>query len=262
MARNADRPAREGAEGRGFGAAAAVACAALVALLLAAPILYLRIGEARQRLDGILRRAQGVRQAEIRRVARVRETIERRVDEAARVHDELLAFLENGVQRMLPRPIVEVRLPESSPLPDPVRPSVQPHEAAPEPRAGVYEAGQNAAHDAHPAQPDPSGRETVDKWVASMTRALGLTAVQQERSREVCERYLAGVRTVLDEERKNPTSLGVSRLRSLQQEAITEIRSFLTSEQRVTYERLEHDTEMFRRAGVVIPPLPGAQGRR
>lgn len=261
MARNADRPSREAAEGRGFGAAVAVACAGLVALLLSAPILYNRIGETRQRLDSLLRRSRGVRQEEAARVARIRAQIDERVEDESRTHDEILAFIESGVQRMLPRPIVEVRLPESAPLPKDVSPSVQPHEPALEPEAGVYEP-RPERKDPRPPAADPSVAEVVDSWILGMTRTLGLTAVQQERSREVCTEYLTQVRSTMESERQRPSGQGLAILRRTQDEAIRRIESLLTAEQRVTYERLERDTEVLRKAGVVVPPLPGSRGTR
>ncbi|GEM_PF-3114261 len=261
MARKADRPSREGADGRRFGAAAAVACAGLVALLLAAPILYHRIGETGQRLNILLRNARGVRQEETARVARIRAEIDARVRESSRVHDEILTFLESGVQRMLPRPITEVKLPESMPLPKGVQPSVQPYEAAPAPQAGVFEPP-SAKQEARPSGPDPAVAEVVDAWVLGMTHSLGLTAVQQERCREICTEYLTRVRSMMESERQRPSGQGLAMLRRTQDEAIQRIESILTAEQRVTYEKLEQDTEVLRRAGVVVPPLPGSRGTR
>lgn len=261
MARNEDRPTSKPAEGRGFGATVAVACAGLVALLLAAPILYERIGETRLRLDSLLRRSRGVRQEETARVARIRARIDERVAESSRTHDEILAFLESGVQRMLPRPIFEVRLPESAPLPRDVRPSVQPHDPAPEPEAGVYESRMEQ-EDARPPVADPSVAEVVDSWILGMTRSIGLTAVQRERCREVCTEYLTQVRSTMESERQRPSGQGLAILRRTQDEAIQRIESLLTAEQRVTYERLERDTEVLRKAGVVVPPLPGSRGTR
>ncbi|MEK7867106.1 MAG: hypothetical protein AAB434_10520 [Planctomycetota bacterium] len=241
-----------------FGAAAVAACVGLVALLLAAPFLYSRIGETGQRLNSLLRSARVVRQDEAARVARIRAEIDGRLRESSRAHDEILTFIESGVQRMLPRPIYEMKLPDTMPLPKGVQPSVQPYATAPSPQAGVYEPPASA----EPAPTDPSAAELVDSWIDGMTRSLGLTAVQRERCREVCTEYLTQVRSTLESERQRPSGQGVELLRRTQDTAIRRIESILTAEQRVTYERLEHDTEVLRKAGVVVPPLPGSRGTR
>ncbi len=252
-ARNEDGPVRGDTSGRGAGAGVAIAASLLVALLLAAPILYHRIGESRQRLDQLLRRARSVREGEFFRVARIRAALDGRVEECGRGQDEVLTYLEAGVQRLLPRPINEVRLPEALPLPEDVVPAVLPKGEATPPAA--------AGH-AEPAEPsrrefDERTREQVRLWVTQLTRQLGLTGPQQERCQPILEDYLVAFGERTAQAREGQRANVYQDIQACRNAAIQDLESLLTAEQRSRYQDLKKSAEKWRQTGVILAPLPG-----
>lgn len=242
-------------EDRRIGGAAAVGAALLVVLLFAAPILFLRISEARQRLDALLRRTHAVKAHEEDRLASARSAFDRQVEESARSQDEELEYVETRIDRMLPRAVSEVRLPDALPLPRDVAPAVQPHEAAPAPEAAVAAAGTNDP--APPAAADGTMQRVVASWLADLTRALGLAPSQQDLCSKALTDYAVRLHGRLSDARAGKTAGAMQDIEGLRQETIERIQGGLTAEQVVVYEKLKKNSDQARSVGLVAPPLPG-----
>lgn len=265
-ARNEDGTARGGAGGRGTGAAIAVAVSLLVALLLAAPILYNRLGESRQHLDQLLRRARSVRETEAARVARVRADLDRCVQDRALDQDEFLAHVEAGVQRMLPRPITQVRLPEAMPLPEDLTPAVAPYEPPAEPVPALAAGEPETSHEEAAPTIDAATQEVVGVWTEELARALGLNAMQKQHCHGAFASYLTRLKERLAAARKGQSAGAVADSRRIRAEAIATIEGVLTVEQSRAYDRMKDRDEDDPNMGIILRPLPGthvprSQGR-
>ncbi|MEK7867104.1 MAG: hypothetical protein AAB434_10510 [Planctomycetota bacterium] len=242
-----------------------MAVSLLVALLLAAPILYIRLGESRQRLDQALHRARSVREFEAARVADVRADLDRCVGERALDQDEVLAHVEAGVQRMLPRPIVQVRLPEALPLPEDLTPAVAPYVPPAEPVPALAAEPETPRDEAAPAL-DAATEEVVGAWTEELARSLGLNAMQKQRCSEVFASYLTRLKARLAAARKGQPRNAVADSRRLRAEAIATIEGVLTAEQSKLYDGMKDRDEDDPNSGMILRPLPGthvprSQGR-
>ncbi len=240
-----------------IGGAAAGGAALLVVLLFAAPILFLRISEARERLEALLRRTRAVHAHQGDRLVSARATFDRQVEDSSRSQDEELEYVETRIDRMQPRPVSEVRLPDALPLPHDVAPAVQPHEAAPTPEAAV--AGVETHDPAPPAATvDEATRNIVATMLRKLTRALDLAPSQQDRCAAVLTDYTTRIRARLEEARAGRGAGAAPDMEAIRTAAVDAIQGTLTAEQTVTFENLKKKVDRLNGAGLVVRPLPGA----